>query len=114
MNTTLSATFVKRANDVMNFMGMNINAHKRECCYGTGERINLIFELDMFDDRLDYEDMRTLNLMCPPTFIDNEKNEIYFVIDCVPIYISKVDIRDIENWERGLTEMKRYLKKRGF
>jgi hypothetical protein len=82
--------------------------------YGSGEKINLIFEIDIVDERLDFYDFRSLRYMCPPIFMDNETHEVYFIVDCVPIYISEVDIKDLENWERGLSEMKRYLRKRGF
>lgn len=114
MNKTLSAKFIKRANEVMVMSGMNIIAYKRQMGYGSGEKINLIFELDDMNNEIDLEDLDAMKAMCPPTFMDNETNEIYFIVDECPLYISKVSQMELDRWERGLTDIKRYLRRLGF
>lgn len=118
MNKTLSAKFIKRANEVMVMSGMNIIAYKRQMGYGSGEKINLIFDLDgislIVDNDIDLEDLDAMKAMCPPTFMDNETNEIYFIVDECPLYMSKVSQMELDRWERGLTDIKRYLRRLGF
>lgn len=118
MKATISARFIKRANEVMVMSGINPIAYKRAMGYGSGEKINLIFDLDglslIMEDRIELEDLDLMEQMCPPVFMDNEENEIYFVVDCVPIYISKLTQEDVDRWENGLLQIKRHLRKLGF
>ena len=112
---TLSKNFIARANEVMVLaFGKSVVAIKRANGYGSGEEIDLIFDLPQGEDRFDYEDLEEMAKMCPPILKDNVSGHIEVIIDCVPVHLDKFSDEEIQGFYKGLLKIKRRLIKLGF
>jgi hypothetical protein len=112
---TLDTKFIKKAHEVMALaFGMTVVAIKRSMHYGSGMQFDLIFDLPVIDDRIDLEDMEYFERCCPAIIKDNESGDIKFMIDCFPISINELSEEEVNEFYKGLTKIKRRLKKLGF
>jgi hypothetical protein len=112
---TLSAQFIKRANEVMEMaFGRSVVSIKRSLGYGSGMEEDLIYEFPHFDERLDIEDMEYIESCCPTILKDNKDEKIYIIDDCIPIHIEDIPVENISEYYIGLNKIKKLLKKRGF
>ena len=114
MNTTITKAFERRANEVMAMVVDSVIGFKRDMKCGSGEERSLIFDLPIWDDNIDFEDMEYIRSLCPPIYKNNNSGEYEVIKDCIPIPLSEISSVEVQSYYRGLSKIKRYLKKIGY